>query len=319
MRGGAARTTKEHTRAGATLQGRHTIKLGALRSGRYDGGFWSRRVAPPASVDRYVVIGNPVAHSLSPEIHARFAAATGEKLEYGRLLVPREHFARDARAFFAGGGKGANVTLPFKEEALALAQAASDRARLAGAANFLARHGDRVEADNTDGAGLVNDLARLGVALREATILVLGAGGAARGVMAPLLALSPAALHVANRTRERAEALAARFSALGTVIPHALAEIPEADFDVVINATSTSVHGETLALPPRLLRPGVFAYDMAYGPAARAFVARAEAAGARASDGLGMLVEQAAESFALWRGKRPDPTPVLAALRERYA
>ena len=273
----------------------------------------------PASVDRYVVIGNPIAHSLSPEIHARFAAATGESMEYGRLLVPREHFARDARAFFASGGKGANVTLPFKEEALRFAASASDRARLAGAANFLARRGDRVEADNTDGAGLVNDLARLGVALRDATILLVGAGGAARGVIAPLLAQAPAALHLANRTAAKAEALAAHFSGLGAVLSHALEAIPDSEYDVVINATSTSVHGEALALPAHVLRPGVFAYDMAYGPAARAFVALAEARGARAADGLGMLVEQAAESFALWRGKRPDAAPVLAALRERYA
>ena len=270
-------------------------------------------------MDRYVVIGNPVAHSLSPEIHARFAAATGESIEYGRLLVPREHFARDAGAFFAGGGKGANVTLPFKEQALAFAKDASERARLAGAANFLMRRGDRIEADNTDGAGLVNDLERLGVALREATVLVLGAGGAARGVLAPLLAQAPAAVHVANRTRDRAEAVATRFASLGTVIAHGLDDIPAADFDVVINATSSSLQGEALPLPAHVLRPGVFAYDMAYGPPARAFLARAEAAGARAADGLGMLVEQAAESFALWRGKRPDPAPVLAALRERYA
>ena len=270
-------------------------------------------------MDRYVVIGNPVAHSLSPEIHARFAAATGESIDCSRLLVPRDRFAHDAGAFFAAGGKGANVTLPFKEEALAFAKVASERARLAGAANFLARRGDAIEADNTDGIGLVNDLARLGVVLREATVLLLGAGGAARGVVAPLLVQAPAALHVANRTRDRAEALAARFATLGTVIAHGLDEIPAAEFDLVVNATSSSVHGEALALPPHVLRPGVFAYDMAYGPSARAFIERAESAGARACDGLGMLVEQAAESFSLWRGKRPDPAPVLAALRERYA
>jgi len=269
-------------------------------------------------MDRYVVVGNPIAHSLSPEIHARFAAATGDMLDYGRLLVEPGHFARDVGAFFAGGGKGANVTLPFKEEALAFATHASERARLAGAANFLARRGDRIEADNTDGAGLVNDLARQGVGLRDAMVLLLGAGGAARGVIAPLLALGPAALHVANRTRARADALALHFAPLGTVIPHALAEIPEAAFDVVINATSTSTKAEVLDLRANVLRPGVFAYDMAYGPSARAFLARAQAAGARASDGLGMLVEQAAEAFFLWRGKRPDPAPVLAALRERY-
>jgi shikimate dehydrogenase len=271
-------------------------------------------------MDRYVVIGNPVSHSLSPEIHARFALATGEALDYGKLLAPAGGFAEAAMHFFAAGGRGANVTLPFKVDAFRLAQDSSGRARLAGAANFLAHRGGRIEADNTDGAGLVADLERnLGLQLRGKRILLLGAGGASRGVAAPLLALEPAALVVANRTAERAVELAARFRALGAIAGVGMESIPRQPFDLVVNATSSSVRGEALILPAYVLHAQTFAYDMAYGEAARAFLAHASAAGARVSDGLGMLVEQAAESFVLWRGRRPDTAAVLAELRARFA
>jgi shikimate dehydrogenase len=191
------------------------------------------------------------------------------------------------------------------------------RARLAGAANFLARRGETIEADNTDGAGLVADLVRnLGLALRGIRIALLGAGGAARGVVGPLLAESPAALVIANRTHARAEELAAEFAPLGPVEACPTNALPRG-FDLVINATSTSTTGEALELPHGLLAPGVLAYDMAYGPAARAFTDRARAAGARASDGLGMLVEQAAESYYLWRGTRPHTRAVLEELRKK--
>lgn len=267
-------------------------------------------------MDRYVVIGNPVSHSLSPAIHARFAAQSGEALEYGRLLVPLGEFAAHAREFFAGGGRGANVTLPFKVDAFRFADVRSQRAQMAEAANFLALRDGRIEADNTDGAGLVSDLtANLGVAVRGAAILLLGAGGAARGILAPLLAESPRRLVVANRTGENARALAARFRTHGPVEAAELASIPEDDFDMVLNATSTSVHGEALELPPHVLRSGALAYDFAYGAAAQAFLARATAHGMKASDGLGMLVEQAAESFRLWRGRRPETASVLRELR----
>ena len=278
-----------------------------------------RSAARLASVDRYVVIGNPVAHSLSPDIHARFAESTGERLHYDRLLVPRGEFEAQVRRFFAEGGRGANVTLPFKEDALRFADRASERARLAGAANFLVRRGDAIEADNTDGAGLVADLARQGVKLDGARVLLVGAGGAARGVIAPLLDARPLQLEIANRTASRAEALATRFAALGAIRALPLEAIRAGGYDVVINATSTSTHGEVLALPQDVLAPGVFAYDMAYGPSARPFVERARAAGATASDGLGMLVAQAAESFMQWRGMRPPTEAVLAALRARGA
>ena len=269
-------------------------------------------------MDRYVVIGNPVAHSLSPAIHARFAALMHESIEYSTLPAPLDAFAATARAFFAQGGCGANVTLPFKVEAFALADHASDAARLAGAANFLMREGDRLVADNTDGAGLVADLTRnLGLALEGKRIAMLGAGGAARGVIAPLLQLAPRVLVVANRTRERAAALASHFAGLGPIEASGFPFEAQEPFDVIVNATSTSTHGQPLQLPEGIADASTFVYDMAYGPAARAFLGHAKSHGARASDGLGMLVEQAAESYRLWRGQRPPTREVLAELRAR--
>jgi shikimate dehydrogenase len=266
-------------------------------------------------MDRYVVIGNPVAHSLSPEIHARFARSTGEAIAYERLFVERGDFPRAAQAFFASGGCGANVTLPFKVDAFAFARDRTPRAQEAGAVNTLAWRDGHVLGDNTDGAGLVRDLtANLGLALRGKRVLLLGAGGAARGVAGPLLALAPALLVIANRTRERAAELAHRFRGAGPVEGVGLDAIG-GGFDLVVNATSTSTRGESLPLPDGLFAAGATAYDMAYGASARPFLEKAGAAGARASDGLGMLVEQAAESFFLWRGKRPETAGVIAALR----
>ena len=268
-------------------------------------------------MDRYVVIGNPVSHSLSPAIHAHFAAQTGEAMEYATLLVPADRFELEVKRFFDTGGKGANVTLPFKVDAFRFARVHSERARVAEAANFLALRAGVVEADNTDGAGLVADLTRnLGVALKGKRVLMLGAGGAARGVLAPLLGEAPARIVVANRTLERARELAARFDGIEAA---ALDAIPGGDFDVVVNATSTSTHGEAAPVSDRVLERAAFAYDMAYGPSAKAFVERARRCGAQASDGLGMLVEQAAESFHLWCGKRPATAAILAELRSRFA
>ena len=271
-------------------------------------------------MDRYVVIGNPVSHSLSPAIQSAFASATGQSLEYSKLLVPAGEFASHARRFFDEGGRGANVTLPFKVDAFEWAHARSERAEVAGAANFLVARAGRIHADNTDGAGLVADLARnLGVRIEGARILVLGAGGAARGIVAPLLAAKPARFVIANRTAARAQELAARFRDRGPIEGVALDDVPRDRYDLVLNATSTSTHGEVLPLPAHALARDAFAYDLAYGPAARAFVERAKGAGMKASDGLGMLVEQAAESFELWRGVRPDTAPVLAQLRAQMA
>ena len=276
------------------------------------------RIFPP--MDRYVVIGNPVSHSLSPEIHALFAKQTREAIDYATLLVPPGKFAPSARRFFDDGGRGANVTLPFKQDAFRFADSKSERAELAGAVNFLALRSGRVEADNTDGAGLVTDLvANLDTHLAGSHILLLGAGGAARGILAPLLAEGPARVVVANRTEARARELAQRFRAYGPIEGVALDAIPDENFDLVLNATSTSIQGKVLPLPQRVLDSQGLAYDLAYGPAARAFVEAARSRGMRASDGLGMLVEQAAESFQLWRGKRPETAEVLAQLRSRLA
>ncbi len=269
-------------------------------------------------MDRYVVIGNPVSHSLSPAIHARFAELTREPIEYSTLLVPVGKFALHAQKFFDAGGRGANITLPFKANAFHWADSRSERAEIAEAANFLALRSGRIEADNTDGAGLLTDLiVNMGLELRGSRILLIGAGGAARGVIAPLLARSPQVLVVANRTVERAHELAARFRTLGPIEAVALDSIPGGNFGLVLNATSTSTHGETLPLNDAVFASGAVAYDMAYGAPARPFLERARGHGMRASDGLGMLVEQAAESFQLWRGKRPETAGILAELRSR--
>ena len=271
-------------------------------------------------MDRYAVLGNPISHSLSPAIHARFAKAEGEPISYEAMLVPPNAFAIHARRFFGEGGAGANVTLPFKVDAFELADLASERASLAGAANFLAMREGRLVADNTDGAGLVADLTgNLAQKVRGMRLLLIGAGGAARGVIAPLLDLAPASLLVANRSAGRARELATRFAAHGPIEAAALEAIPAGAYDIVINATSSGTRGEALAFPAHVFAAGTLAYDMAYGPSARGFIAQAQARGARASDGLGMLVEQAAESFLLWRGKRPATRPVIEELRARLA
>ncbi|MBI5784608.1 MAG: shikimate dehydrogenase [Rhodocyclales bacterium] len=262
--------------------------------------------------DRYVVIGNPIAHSKSPHIHALFAAATGQDMSYAALLAPLDGFAAAVRDFIAAGGCGANVTVPFKEEAFRLATRLSERARAAGAVNTLSFSGGEIFGDNTDGAGLVRDLkVNLGVAVAGKRVLLLGAGGAAHGVILPLLAERPATLTIANRTADKALALARSFAGCAGCGLEALAG---REFDLVINATSVGLSGGE---SPRLTfsyAPGALAYDMVYGKDTD-FLRQAAAAGARTADGLGMLVEQAAEAFLVWRGTRPDTTRVLAELR----
>ena len=269
-------------------------------------------------MDRYAVLGNPVAHSLSPAIHARFGELTGDRIDYRALEAPLGGFAVFARAFFDSGARGANVTLPFKVDAYELAEVRSERAQAAGAANFLAMREGGIHADNTDGAGLVADLeSNLGCAIADGEILIVGAGGASRGVIAPLLARKPRRVVIANRTEGKARELARRFASRGSIVGAALEAIPESGYTIVINATSTSTKAEPLSLPARVFE-GALAYDMAYGPSADRFLSAAKSAGAaRTSDGLGMLVEQAAESFALWRDQRPPTSSVLAELRAR--
>ena len=263
--------------------------------------------------DRYAVIGHPVAHSKSPWIHAEFARQTRQDLEYLRIEAPLDGFARAVDAFRAAGGRGANVTLPFKEQAFAYcAPETSARARAAAAVNTLRFDGKAVFGDNTDGVGLVTDLERnLGRAIAGKRVLLMGAGGAARGVLQPLHERGPAALRIANRTAARAEELARLFK---DVRGGGFEAIGGERFDLVINATSAGLAGEAPPLSAAAFAPGAFAYDLVYGRDTP-FLALARSAGAAASDGLGMLVEQAAESFLLWRGVRPATAPVLAALR----
>jgi shikimate dehydrogenase len=272
-------------------------------------------------MDRYAVFGNPVGHSLSPRIHARFGDLTGDRIDYRAVEVPIGGFAAFVRAFFDSGARGGNVTLPFKIDAFEMARHRSERATLAGAANFLHVRDGEIHADNTDGAGLVADLAaNLGRTLQGTEILLVGAGGASRGVIAPLLACNPRRLVIANRTAEKARELARRFAKMGQVEGVALDAIPRGGYAIVINATSTSTQGTPLELPSRVFEAGALAYDMMYGPKAESFLSAAKAAGAaKASDGLGMLVEQAAESFFLWRGQRPPTGPVLSELRAKTA
>ncbi|MDO4231510.1 MAG: shikimate dehydrogenase [Lautropia sp.] len=283
-------------------------------------------VSPPsADADRYLVVGNPIAHSRSPAIHAAFARQTGQNIRYERRLIDKEPataFAEVMRHFFIEeGGRGANVTLPFKEAAFALADEHSDRARLAGAANTLSFVDGQVLADNTDGAGIVWDIQRQGVSLEGRSVTVLGAGGAARGLMLSLLQAGVRRLVVANRNVARASTLASdlnpALAALGfsaSIEAVALGDAPAAD--VVINATSAGLHAEGLQLPPALLSDCRLAYDCVYADEPTPFMQQAAAAQVPVvSDGLGMLVGQAAESFRIWRGVMPDAGVVLDELR----
>ena len=271
------------------------------------------------TVDRYAVIGNPVAHSKSPVIHTAFARATAQALTYERLLAPRDGFENAVERFVASGGKGLNVTIPFKLEAFALARERSHRANAAGACNTLAWRGGHWYGDNTDGAGLLRDLTHnLGKAVTGRDVLVFGAGGAARGIMQPLLAQAPRRLVICNRTRARAVELAAQFAHEGPVASLAPEALAGSRFDIVINATSVGLADDVprYLWPEALFAPGALAYDLVYANDTTPFLRWAKEQGAeKGADGLGMLIEQAAESFLLWRGVRPDTAPVFALLR----
>jgi shikimate dehydrogenase len=268
--------------------------------------------------DKYAVIGNPIEHSKSPQIHAAFAKQTGAAISYTRLLGDPDDFAGDVRRFQAAGGRGLNVTVPFKEQAWRLADELSERARTAGAVNTLILLEDgRLRGDNTDGVGLVRDLRiNQGFELRGKRILMLGAGGAVRGVVRPLLEEQPNRLIIANRTAAKAYALAQSLTGQGRVAGCGLDELSGLQFDLIINATAAGLGGEVPPLPDHILAPEAWCYDMLYAEQATAFQlwARQQHA-ARALDGLGMLVEQAAESFRLWRGVRPETAPVIRLLR----
>jgi shikimate dehydrogenase len=274
--------------------------------------------------DRYAVVGHPVEHSRSPIIHAMFAQATGQRMDYDRVLAPLDGFEATVRAFAAGGGRGCNVTVPFKFQAFALAPRHSERASLAQAANTLRFDAEGWFADNTDGVGLVRDIERhAGVPLAGRRVLLVGAGGAAAGVLGALIAARPTEVQVVNRTPDKAQALVERHRAWaaqhGVTLTAGGLDDAQAAFDVVINGSASSLAGGDVPVPARALRPGALAIDMMYGPAAQGFLDWAAAHGAQGRDGLGMLVEQAAEAFFVWRGVRPETAPVLRALRAQLA
>ena len=284
-------------------------------------------------IDHYVIVGNPVQHSQSPFIHAAFARATGQQLHYGRLLSPLDDFEGTLRAWVAGArdseagagpARGCNITVPFKFAAHDLASRRSPRATLAQAANVLSFEAEGWLADNTDGAGLVRDIQdNAGLALAGRQLLVLGAGGAAAGALGPLIEARPARLVLANRTLAKAEQQVQRHAALaqdcGVVLQACALDATGGGYDVVVNASASSLQGAAVPVPGTVLKPGALALDMMYGPAAAGFMQWAAAHDAIARDGLGMLVEQAAEAFWLWRGVRPATAQVLADLRLRLS
>lgn len=276
------------------------------------------------TLDRYVVFGNPIEHSKSPLIHAMFAQQTQQSIDYQKCLTPVEGFTEAVRSFIAAGGQGANVTVPFKLDAFALATKLSERAAVAGAVNTLCFQGKEIIGDNTDGAGLVRDIVvNAGIPIAGLRVLLMGAGGAARGALLALLAEQPACLVIANRTLSKAQELARianevnqKNAIVAASTWEQLAEKSD-EFDLIINATSASLSSDVPPLPITVFAKHSLAYDMMYGNEATSFMKFAAQNGAKTRDGLGMLVEQAAEAFFIWRGLRPDTQPVLAELNRQ--
>jgi len=269
--------------------------------------------------DQYAVFGNPINHSKSPHIHRQFAEQTGQDMHYSKQLVNEGEFVSSANAFFAQGGKGLNITVPFKLEAFRFAPIITARARRAGAVNTLALQDDgSILGDNTDGIGMIHDMHNLGWQLRDKRILVLGAGGAVRGILQPLLAEQPQQVTLSNRTLDKAEELEAQFQDLGNIRACRYEHLAGEQFDIVINGTSASLAGDLPPLPDNLLANNACCYDMMYGAEPTVFMNWASQQGAAAVvDGLGMLVGQAAEAFYLWRHIRPEVLPVIATLRRQ--
>lgn len=274
------------------------------------------------TTELYCVMGHPVAHSQSPWIHSRFAELTGQDISYTKREIPLNDFAHSLQAFVNEGGRGCNITVPFKFEAARLATHTSPRALLAQACNTLSFKDGQILADNTDGIGLVHDIEHnAGFSLKGQRVLLMGAGGAAAGVLGPLLQAQPAHISVANRTLHKATELVARHQDLASLqntelSAHDLKGL-EGDFDVIINGTASSLGGQGVPVDPQVLKPGALAYDMMYGAGAQGFMDWARAHGAVPRDGLGMLVGQAAEAFLIWRGVKPPVTQVLDELRAR--
>ncbi|WP_318375373.1 shikimate dehydrogenase [Enterobacter sp.] len=271
-------------------------------------------------METYAVFGHPVAHSKSPFIHQQFAQQLHIDHPYGRVLAPVDDFVNTLNAFFDAGGKGANITVPFKEEAFARADELTERAALAGAVNTLKRLEDgRLLGDNTDGIGLLSDLERLGFIKPGFRILLIGAGGASRGVLLPLLSLD-CAVTISNRTFARAEELATLFTHAGSVSAVAMDQLAGHEFDLIINATSSGINGEIPAIPESLIHPHVHCYDMFYQKGNTPFLAWCEKQGAKhLADGLGMLVAQAAHAVLLWHGVLPETVPVINQLKQEIA
>jgi shikimate dehydrogenase len=270
--------------------------------------------------DRYGVVGHPVGHSWSPFIHGLFARDCGQDMSYRLLDFTPEEFEPRVRDFFTLGGRGLNITVPHKIAAAEIASQLTPRAAHATAVNTLAIQKDgTILGDNTDGTGLVRDLCdNLGLVIFKRRLLIVGAGGATRGIVAPMLALEPSDFVIANRTAERAHGMATAFAELGPIRGCGFPDLTPEPFDLVINATSASLHGEVPALPEGVIGPETVCYDMAYGKTDTPFMQWALKQGcARAVQGWGMLVEQAAESFRVWRGVKPNTGPVLAALKDR--
>ena len=273
--------------------------------------------------DKYAVFGNPIGHSKSPVIHGQFAEQTAQSLTYNKQLVAEDGFEAAADSFFNSGGKGLNITVPFKQDAYSYAARTTPRARRAGAVNTLSREADgTVLGDTTDGVGLVNDIkGNLGWDIRHKRVLILGAGGAVRGVLEPLLEEQPQHIVIANRTVDKALQLAKGFAEFGYLLGCGFDMLDEQRFDLIINGTSAGLQGELPPLPDSLIDndSATACYDMLYGAEPTPFVQWAQQRGAQTSDGLGMLVEQAAESFALWRGVRPQTAAVIADLRAQLS
>lgn len=271
--------------------------------------------------DLYAVFGNPINHSKSPHIHRQFAEQTGQDMHYTKQMVNEGEFEQAAQDFFAQGGKGLNITVPFKLNAFEFAQKRTARAERAGAINTLARLADgTILGDNTDGIGMIHDMHNLGWDLEGKRILILGAGGAVRGILQPLLEENPAQVVIANRTKSKAEELAKNFHDLGNVQAQAFEQLTGEVFDIVINGTSASMQGELPPLPDNLLAANACCYDMMYGAEPTIFLRWAiERGAAQTADGLGMLIGQAAEAFYLWRQIRPEVIPVITAMRRQIA
>lgn len=271
--------------------------------------------------DQYAVFGNPINHSKSPAIHKQFAEQTGQDLHYAKQLVAEDGFVSAAQTFFAKGGKGLNITVPFKVEAYQFAQELTPRARRAGAVNTLAvQSGGKILGDNTDGIGMVHDMHNLGWDIQGKRVLILGAGGAVRGILQPLLEERPEQVVIANRTLSKAQELVTEFHDLADIKACEFSQLAGEQFDLIINGTSASLSGDLPPLPEHLLKPGACCYDMMYGAEPTVFLKWAMESGAvKTADGLGMLVGQAAEAFYLWRHIRPEVIPVITSLRRQLS